>query len=224
MNRLAFATLAGILFVSACASLPGAQADPKAAAATFVQQTMEALPTLTLPATVKSVVQPTATLTRTPTRTPTVTTTAPTSSPTVTGTLPGTVTGTITPNGTETMTATFTMTVTGTLPTPGRVTATATDLMAPRYYGTQPPYVHFGKVKLVNQSKAQVYVSFQCTTPEGYSVIEEYPVGRTFNVSVPAGRCIYVAWVGGRKFEGSFGLGRFEELIMTFKKTSVTIR
>lgn len=226
MNRLAIGVLAGLMVLSACASLPGAQVNPAVAEATFVKQTLEAMPTLTLPPQNTAVIQPTATFTRTPSQTPTVTSTIGTTSPTVTSTAAtGTaVTGTAMVTGTISATPTFTVTVTGTPPTPGQVTFTATDLMVPRFYGTQPPYIHYGRIKLVNQAKAQVYVSFQCKTPDGYNVIVEYPVGGSyFKVSVPAGRCIYVAWVGGRQFEGSFGLGRFEELTMTFKKQSVTI-
>jgi hypothetical protein len=97
--------------------------------------------------------------------------------------------------------------------------------MVTRVYGTQPPYIDYGRVELKNLSKTQVYISFQCTTPEGYYVIVEYPVGGSYiKVSVPAGRCAYVAWVGGREFTGEFGLGRFEELTITFKKDSVTIQ
>jgi len=233
MNRLAialFAALTGMLLVSACGPLPSSQGDPAVAQATFVQQTMEALPTLTLPPT-NTAVPPTATLppTRTPTQTPTVTTTAATSTVTATGTTAAsataTTTGAATSVGTGTAVATFTMTVTGTPPTQGPVTATTTGTLAARWYGTQPPNIDYGTIALVNTSKAQVYVSFQCTTPEGYSVIDEYPVGGSYmKVQIAAGRCVYVAWVGGRKFEGTFGLGRFEDLTMTFKKDSVTIR
>ncbi len=217
MNRLAIGVLAALLLLSACAPLLGPNVNPDDVAATFAQQTMQALPTLTLPPTNTAtavIAQPSATLT--PAKKPQTLNSPASLSPTVTGTI--TATGTITTPGTSTVT------VTGTLPTTtGTITITPTDPMVPRFYGTQPPYVDFGKIKLVNQAKADVYVSFQCTTRDGYLVIVEYPVGGTIKVNVPAGHCIYVAWVGGRKFEGSFSLGRFEELTMTFKKKSVTI-
>ncbi len=214
MKRLAIGVLALSAALGACApnfaplSGPDAEATAAAANSVYVAQTMAALPTPTVLPTSTPVIS-TPSLTATPvTPTTTVTATAVTSSVTVT------VTGTINASATSTVTGT---------PPPGTVTITPTDPMVPRFYGTQPPYIHYGRIKLVNQSKSQVYVSFQCTTPEGYYVIVEYPVGGTVKVSVPAGRCIYVAWVGGRQFEGSFGLGRFEELTMTFKKNSVNI-
>jgi hypothetical protein len=126
------------------------------------------------------------------------------------------------PSPTKTVTGTpptATKTVTGTPPSP-----TATDLMVTRVYGTQPPYVDYGRIELVNQSKTQVYISFQCTTPEGYHVIEEYPVEGTIKVSVAAGRCAYVAWIGGQEFTGEFGLKPFEELTFIFKKSGITIQ
>jgi hypothetical protein len=96
--------------------------------------------------------------------------------------------------------------------------------LTPLAYGTQPPYIHYGRVHLVNQAKRDVYVSFQCTTPEGYFSVVEYPVYGKITVSVPSGRCEWVAWVGGRQFTGILGIGRFEEFTMTFKKDSVTIK
>lgn len=232
MNRLAFGALILCVTLSACSLNLSPAAGQNGQAATFGAQTMAALPTLTLPppadtatATIAAVVHNTstlppasATITASPTVTNTVTVTGTISSPTKT------VTGTIT-SPTSTVTGTLpspTNTVTGTPPTP---TITPTDLMIPRSYGTQPPYIDYGRIELRNQAKTQVYISFQCTTPEGYYVVVEYPVGGSyFKVSVPAGRCAYVAWVGGREFTGEFGLSRFEELIFTFKKQSITIQ
>lgn len=59
---------------------------------------------------------------------------------------------------------------------------------------------------MINRSHAQAYVSFQCTNKEGTLSIMEFPVGRWSEVKITAGKCIYVAWVGGRQFEGSFTL------------------
>ena len=227
MNRLVPVVMVVALALAACVpglsqvSGPNAQSTAQSFAATVAGQTLAALPTQTsLPT--NTALPPTATATATtrpPTNTATITNTATTGTTTVTATL--TVTGTI---------ASPTNTVTGTPPSPTNTvtgtppTATATDELIPRTYGTQPPYIHYGRVHLVNQAKADVYVSFQCTTPEGYLSIVEYPVYGTITVSVPAGRCEYVAWVGGRQFVGTVGVGRFEELTMTFKKDSVTIK
>jgi hypothetical protein len=234
MKQLAFGAMILCLILGACApvSAKDAEATSMAAAVTFGAQTVEARPTLTPPpppantatAPIAAVIiftntwTPSATITRSPTASSTATVTGTLSSPTttVTGTISSpmnTVTGTL-PSPTKT--------VTGTPPTP---TITPTDLMVTRVYGTQPPYVDYGRIELRNLSKTQVYISFQCTTPEGYYVVEEYPVGGSyFKVSVAAGHCQYVAWVGGREFTGEFGLSRFEELIITFKKQSVTIQ
>lgn len=223
MNRLAPAILVLALAVSACASPisgPNAVATWQSFAATVAAQTLAAEPTRTpLPT---NTALPTATATITATNAPSATPTSAMTA-TVTGTITtgtATVTGTLTP---LTPTATFTKTPAAT--NTGTVTpATATPTNGVLLYGTQPPYIHYGHVKLINKAKADVYVSFQCTTPEGYFSIVEYPVGGTITVAVPAGRCQYVAWVGGREFVGQFGLGRFDELTMTFMKDSVTIK
>ena len=96
--------------------------------------------------------------------------------------------------------------------------------MGPLKYGTQPPYIAYGRVRLINQAKAQVYISFQCITPEGLQSIVEYPVSGTITVSVPAGRCHYVAWVGGREFVGDIGVSKFEEIVFKFKKDRIIIQ
>jgi hypothetical protein len=235
MNRAALGVLIFLLALSACTpglspSASEAQATSKAFVATAGAQTMAALPTLTMPPT--NTPLPTQPPTQTNTSAPPPTATKPTS--TASATQPPTVTGTpptATASATTGATASPTKTATGTPPTATNTvtgtppTATATDLMVTRVYGTQPPYVDYGRVELRNLSKTDVYISFQCTTPDGQYVIVEYPVGGSYiKVSVPAGRCAYVAWVGGREFTGEFGLKPFEELIFTFKKDSVTIQ
>ena len=232
MNRLVVVVMAVSLMLAACApsfsqvSAPESAATAQAFAATAAGLTLAVLPTLTPFPT--NTALPTATATaKPPTKTATVTSTSttPTSTATagtitVTATVPS-VTGTI-PSPTKTVTGTPpspTNTVTGTPPT-----ATPTLDMIPREYGTQPPYIQYGRVHLLNQANRDVYVSFQCTTPEGYFSIVEYPVYGRLTVSVPAGRCEWVAWVGGREFVGTVGISRFEELTMTFKKNSVTIQ
>jgi hypothetical protein len=99
-----------------------------------------------------------------------------------------------------------------------------TETLYPRFFGTLPPALPFGNVKLVNKAKVDVYVSLQCTTIDGYKTIIEYPVFGSFSVSAPAGRYNYVAWVGGRQFQGSFRLSKGEDLSITFNKDKVTIK
>lgn len=236
MNRLVPVLLVLAVALTACVpglapvSGPASEATGQAYAATLAGMTMAALPTQTpLPTNTAAPSSATSTHTKVP---PSATVTAPAASATsaTTSAIPSgtiTVTSTLSQTGTipaATLTATGTPstpvpTVTGTPPT-----ATPTDELVPREYGTQPPYIHYGRVHLVNQANRDVYVSFQCTTPEGYLSIVEYPVFGRITVSVPAGRCEWVAWVGGRQFTGMVGISRFEELTMTFKKDSVTIK
>jgi hypothetical protein len=196
------------------------QATDAAMAQTLEAETLNPLPTPTLPA--SDTPEPTST----PTNTATPTETATPTHVTVTVTL------TIDPNVTITDTGTAitgtpitpTVTVTGTLPTVTQVIPTATETLHPRFYGTLPPALPFGKVKLINKSKAEVYVSLHCTTSDGYTTIIEYPVPQRLRVSAPAGKYTYVAWVGGRQFQGSFGLGKGNDIEITFFKDKVTIK
>jgi hypothetical protein len=94
----------------------------------------------------------------------------------------------------------------------------------PRFYGTLPPAIPFGKVTLVNRAKVDVYVSLQCTTIDGQKTIIEYPVFGMREVSAPAGNYNYVAWVGGRQFLGSFRLDKGEDLTITFRKDKITLK
>jgi hypothetical protein len=74
-------------------------------------------------------------------------------------------------------------------------------------------------------SKAEAYISLQCTTNDGYVTIIEYPVGgSTVNTSAPAGRYVYVAWVGGQKFTGNFKLGKLQDLTIIMYKDRVAIK
>ena len=91
-------------------------------------------------------------------------------------------------------------------------------------YGTVPYGTPHGKIQLVNKSHADVYVSLQCTTKSGYNVINEYSVDTLLNVNTPAGWYVYVAWVGGRKFEGQFNLpGVGANRTITFYKDKVVV-
>lgn len=218
MKRTAVLVLATIFILSACIPLPflgqptvlpavDVQATDAAIAATLAVETLNALPTPTqFPAT--NTLEPTATDIESPTATEIATETL-TPDPNI--------------NATETM-MTTTATVTGTLPTITQVVATGTETLYPRFFGTLPPALPYGQVKLGNKAKVDVYVSLQCATIDGYTTIMEYPVFGSFSVSAPAGQYVYVAWVGGRQFQGSFHLSKGEELSITFNKDKVTIK
>ena len=180
------------------------QATDAAMAQTQAAETLNALPTSTLePAT--DTPEPTATDTELPTAT-------------------ATVTETLTPDPNVTPTQTNTATVTGTPPTATQFVATATETLHPRFFGTLPPTIPYGKVKLVNKSKAEAYISLQCTTIDGYTTILEYPVYGRMKVSAPAGKYTYVAWVGGRQYQGSFSLGKGGEVEITIGKGKITVQ
>ena len=120
---------------------------------------------------------------------------------------------------------TSTSTVTGTPPTATKsLTPTTTETLRPRFYGTLPPAIPYGIVRLDNRSKAEVYISMQCTTIDGYTTILEYPVDDTLRVKAPAGKYSYVAWVGGRQFLGWFSLSTGNEATITFEKNKVTVK
>lgn len=223
MNRLAPALLILVLALSAC--IPGSsgasQAEVQAKIEAAVAETMAALPTSTALPTqvVERVVLAASTTISTGTRTPTPTSTATsgTTTATVTGTL--SATPTVTTTGTATN-GTSTPTVTGTQST---ASITPTDLMVTREYGTQPPFIAYGKVKLINQAHTQVYISFQCVTPEGIESITETPVTGTDTISVAAGNCFYVAWVGGVQFTGNVHIEKNGLITFTFKPSSIII-
>lgn len=209
MKRTAVLVLATFI-LSACVPGPfigqptvppavDSQATDASLAATAAAETLNALPTATAaPAT--ETLEPTATETATATATP-----VPSG------------------NSKETV-APETATATGTLPTATAALATATVTLYPRFYGTLPPAVPFGEITLANKAKVDVYVSLQCTTIDGYKTIIEYPVFGSFDISAPAGRYNYVAWVGGREFQGSFRLDKGEDLAITFNQDKITIK
>lgn len=230
MKRTAVLAFITALLLSACIpALPSLQQPAEAPAVdvqatdasiakTLEAETLNPLPTPTLPA--SDTPEPTATPTNTAAPTDTVTATAATETltpdPNVTATGTGTaITGTP---------FTSTATVTGTLPTATQFAPTATETLYARFYGTLPPALPFGKVKLINRSKAEVYVSLHCTTVDGYTTIIEYPVAGRMSVSAPAGKYSYVAWVGGRQFQGSFSLGKGDDIEITFFKDKITIK
>ena len=100
---------------------------------------------------------------------------------------------------------------------------TPTAEPVPLSYGVVPPGAPYGHIKLSNRANADVYVSLQGTTRDGFHVINEYPVSGTMNVRVPAGWYIYVAWVGGKKMDGQFKLGGDSDHRMTFYSNKVVV-
>src|SRR6266508_362784 len=111
------------------------------------------------------------------------------------------------------------------VPTSSRstVVSTPTTEPVPLSYGVVPLGSPTGRIKLSNRANADVYVSLQGTTRDGFHVINEYPVSGTINANIPAGWYIYVAWIGGRKFEGQFKLGGDSDHTMTFYINKVVV-
>ena len=198
---------------------PISDTDIQSTVAVSVEQTLESFPTPTLaPSDTPVVMTATSTLTSTPLP------------PTFTSTGTQNPLTTLTPTiGISTGTVTLTVGTVGTLPftsTPNPAfSATPTPTNHYQYYGTMPPNLPSGTVWLKNMSKAESYISLQCTTVDGYVTVIEYPVGRsTVKAGAPAGRYIYVAWVGGKKFSGSFKLTKLQDLTITMYKDKVQIK
>lgn len=176
-------------------------------AGTMAVQTIAALPTSTIVTPTKVVaLSPTPTVSATVKPENTATVTTSTAAATV---VPSTSTS-IPPN-TPTRT-----------PTPSSGLATTT--LHVRFYGTLPPKLPYGFITLSNKSKAEAYISLQCTTTDGYTTILEYPVKGTFEVNAPSGNYTYITWVGGNKMAGDFKLGKRQELVITLYKDKVSIK
>lgn len=219
MKKSLAAFLALSFLLSACGAIPGlgrqedsaptaiSQADLEATSAVFVQQTLNALPTNTTAPSETPVIVP-------PTKTPTVTATQPT--PTETG-VPALLT----------LTATLTLgsaTPGASGPVVGTIPATATIEAQPLTHGTLPPNLPYGTINLFNKAHVDVYISLRCVTKEGYVTLLEYPVKKTYKVSAPAGKYTYVAWVGGRQFDGSFALDQDGYMTITFFKDRINVK
>lgn len=201
---------------------PVSETDLQATAAILSQQTLQAIPTNTLPPTeTPKIVTPSKTITPTqPTPTETVNPVLLTLTATLlAGTLPA-----------ETQTAlTETLSTEANSETPSSTASVVASTSAggtpqPAFYGTLPPNLPSGTLGLYNRDHVDVYVSFRCVTKDGYVTILEYPVNKNFNVGAPAGQYTYVAWVGGRQFEGNFTLDNDGYLVISFFKNKVTIK
>ena len=222
MKRILFLSIALSLMVGACLpALPQSQENPtpisetdlQATAAVLSQQTLQALPTDTsAPSETPVVVSPSLTATQ-PTPTETVNPVLLTLTATL---LAGTPT-----LGTETA-------VTGTVQSATETVfanASATQgTPLPLSYGTLPPNLPYGTIDLFNKSHVEVYISLRCVTKDGYVTILEYPVKQNFKVSAPAGRYTYIAWVGGRQFDGSFTMDNDGFVTITFFKERVNVK
>lgn len=193
---------------------PVSELDLQGTAAILSHQTLQALPTTSsIPSQTAAIVTPTQT--------------APQASPTETG-IPALLT----------LTATL---LAGT-PTGGTVTA-ATDIAAPftgtpeapnaappagspqpLSYGTLPPNLPYGTINLFNKAHVDVYISLRCVTKEGYVTILEYPVKKTLKASAPAGNYTYIAWVGGRQFDGSFAMEKDGFIAITFFNNRINVK
>lgn len=196
---------------------PISEADLQLTAAVLSQQTLQAIPSNTV----------------VPTETPVVVTATNTSVPatatetqnpillTLTATLG---TGTVTP-GTQSAVIAGTLPFTGTPnATNNPLTKTATIDPQPITYGTLPPNLPFGFISIINKAKADAYISLRCVTKDGYVTYLEYPVSKVVDTKAPSGKYTYVAWVGGRKFTGSFSLSTGDDLVITLLKDKVTIK
>ena len=194
----------------AAVSAPLSDTEIQATVALSVQQTLQSLPTPTLaPSNTPMVI----TATSTPTQ-PTPTETQNPELLTLTATL-GTGTVTAGAAGTLPLTATPNLAV-GAVPT---------ETNHYQYYGTMPPNLPSGHVDIINMSKADVYISLQCTTKDGYKTIIEYPVGGSrVSTSAPAGKYLYVASVGGKKITGSFRLDKLQDLRIIIYKDRIEIK
>ncbi len=223
MKKLHFVVLIATVTLTAC--LPAflqPSADPAQqpdVGATIAAGLTEAAQTLVSQATPTLI--PSATRTASPTHSLTATQSAvPTASITLTETVFATLT---------TGTAVTPTNVTGTPSTLVPATETApsgspTPTLYPRFFGTLPPGIPAGTLKIINRSKSEVYISLQCVTTDGQISILEYPVPRRLEIQAPAGKYIYVAWVGGKKMSGQFSLGKANERMITIYKDRIVVR
>jgi hypothetical protein len=101
---------------------------------------------------------------------------------------------------------------------------TVTPTLGILKYGTLPPAVPWGRITLINKSRAQAYISLQNYPPTDKVAILEYPVEKQVEVEAPLGYYFYVVWVGGRQITGSFKLHKNEELTITIYKDKVEIK
>ncbi|NWF62886.1 MAG: hypothetical protein HXY38_01145 [Chloroflexi bacterium] len=231
MKRYTFVLVVTGLILSACmpalpqlgnTPTPYSEADLQATAAILSQQTLQALADS----------QPTASALPTETPvivTPSQTPTQPT--PTETGvpallTLTATLLAGAPTAGTESaLTGTLDASATSGTAAANSVNPSVTaGTPHPLFYGTLPPNLPYGTVEFFNKSHVDVYISLRCVTKDGYVTILEYPVKKNFRVSAPAGKYTYVAWVGGRQFDGSFSMDKDGYITITFFTNRINVK
>lgn len=226
MKKLFFLVTALCLTLSACLPAPlqpqatSPAPNLEATAAIYSQQTLQALPTQTQVPSMTPVVMA-------PTDTPTQATPTGTDNPillTLTATLG---TGTVTAEealGAPTVTITGALTTTPSITPNPAFSSTPAGTAHPQHYGTMPPNLPYGEITLINKSKADVYISLQCTTKDGYFTVIEYPVKSIVTTRAPAGKYVYVVWVGGRQIVGNFSLDKSQDLTINIYKDRVGIK
>ncbi|GJQ33608.1 MAG: hypothetical protein HBSAPP04_24470 [Ignavibacteriaceae bacterium] len=79
-------------------------------------------------------------------------------------------------------------------------------------------------MQFVNKADADAYISLRCVTKEGYVTILEFPVKKIFSAEASAGNYTYVAWVGGRQFDGSFKMDKGGFVTITFYKNRINVK
>jgi LysM repeat protein len=104
------------------------------------------------------------------------------------------------------------------------IVPTSGESLVERSYGSVPPKTSSGNVKLINSANAEVYISLQGTTNDGADIIREYPVDGSMSEKVPAGWYIYVAWVGGNRFDGQFNLRGGSNQTIVFYSNKVVLK
>jgi len=220
MKKIILLTLVAIL-ASSCSALlpaqdPASNIDTQATMDSMVQisaeQTLAAQPSPTT-------VPPTDTATPVVASSPTTESTieAPTNGPSFTPAPNLTTTPATATSGPEQVNVTATQAVSSS----GSPTLTPT--LGILLYGTLPPAVPSAKVKLVNKSQTQVYISLQNYQPNKEPAILEYPVEGQVRIDAPLGPYLYVVWVGGRKIVGEFSLGNGDDITITIYRDKVEI-
>lgn len=225
MKRLLFILAVLGLMVTACfpaisqpqdISTPISEADLQGTAAVLSEQTLQALPTNTaVPSETPVIVTPSQTATQ-PTPTETV-------NPALL-TLTATLLASTTTNETPVSTTETTSAPDGTTSPSATLAAPTSGTAQPLFYGTLPPKIAYGTVEFFNKSHVEVYISLRCVTNNGNVTILEYPVKKNFRASAPAGKYTYIAWVGGRQFDGSFTMDNDGYVTITFYKDKINVK
>ncbi|MCZ2126711.1 MAG: LysM peptidoglycan-binding domain-containing protein [Anaerolineales bacterium] len=92
----------------------------------------------------------------------------------------------------------------------------------PLFYNSElPKNAAFTDVELINKSGSEVYISFRTTRSDGTHAINEFPVKTRIKVRIPVGWIDYTAWVGGKKYDGSFVLRDGVPFSVTFQRGKI---